>query len=59
MWHQRTELYRRQVNLYADYWEHLTGEPVIERVLVLTSVEHEIKWGKAGPVLTQQLDLAL
>ena len=59
VWNQRTELYRRQVNLYADYWEQLTGEPVTERVLVLTSIEHEIKWGKTGPVKAQQLDLLL
>jgi ATP-dependent helicase/nuclease subunit A len=59
IWQQRTELYRRQVNLYADYWEQLTGESVFERVLVLTSVEHEITWGKSGPVRTQQLDLLL
>jgi ATP-dependent helicase/nuclease subunit A len=59
IWQQRTELYRRQVNLYADYWEQLTGETVFERVLVLTSIEHEMSWGKAGPVRTQQLDLML
>jgi ATP-dependent exoDNAse (exonuclease V) beta subunit len=57
VWRQRTETYRRQVNLYADYWEKLTGETVVERVLVLTSVGHELKWGKAGPVTAQQLDL--
>ena len=59
VWQQRTELYRRQVNLYADYWEQLTGEPVLERVLVLTSIGHELKWGKTGPVKAQQLDLLL
>ena len=59
IWQQRTELYRRQVNLYADYWEQLTGETVFERVLVLTSIEHELKWSKSGPVRTQQLDLLL
>lgn len=59
VWNQRTELYRRQVNLYADYWEQLTGETVVERVLVLTSIEHELKWGKTGPVKAQQLDLLL
>ncbi|HEX6559110.1 MAG TPA: PD-(D/E)XK nuclease family protein, partial [Longimicrobiales bacterium] len=56
-WQQRTELYRRQVNLYADHWERLTGESVVERVLVLTSVGHEITWGKSGPATAQQLDL--
>jgi ATP-dependent helicase/nuclease subunit A len=59
VWQQRTELYRRQVNLYADFWEQLTGEPVTERVLVLTSVGHEIKWGKSGPVKAEQLDLLI
>ena len=58
-WQQRTEMYRRQVNLYADYWEKLTGDPVVERVLVLTSVGHELKWGKTGAVRAQQLDLGL
>ncbi|HEY0672915.1 MAG TPA: UvrD-helicase domain-containing protein [Longimicrobiales bacterium] len=59
LWQQRTELYRRQVNLYADFWEQLTGETVSERVLVLTSAETEITWGKSGPVRAQQLDLML
>ncbi len=57
VWQQRTELYRRQVNLYADYWEQLTGETVVERVLVLTSIGHELKWGKSGPVRAEQLEL--
>ena len=56
-WQQRTELYRRQVTLYADYWEQLTGETVVERVLVLTSIGHELKWGKSGPVRAEQLEL--
>jgi ATP-dependent helicase/nuclease subunit A len=59
VWRQRTELYKRQVNLYADYWEMLTGETVFERVLVFTSMENpldrERRWGKPGPVRTQQL----
>ncbi len=59
LWQQRTELYRRQVNLYADYWEQLTGETVKERVLVLTSAETELRWGKGGSVRAQQLDLLL
>jgi ATP-dependent helicase/nuclease subunit A len=59
VWQQRTQSYKRQVDLYADYWEKLTGETVSERVLVLTSVGHELKWGKAGPVSAQQLDLGL
>jgi ATP-dependent exoDNAse (exonuclease V) beta subunit len=57
VWQQRIEMYRRQVNLYSDYWEQLTGEPVIERVLVLTSIAHELKWGKSGPVRAEQLEL--
>jgi ATP-dependent helicase/nuclease subunit A len=57
VWQQRIEMYRRQVNLYSDHWEQLTGEPVVERVLVLTSIAHELKWGKAGPVRAEQLEL--
>ena len=57
VWQQRIEMYRRQVNLYSDYWEQLTGESVVERVLVLTSIEHELKWGKTGPVRAEQLEL--
>ncbi len=59
VWQQRTELYRRQVNLYADSWEQLTGDSVIERVLVLTSVGQALTWGKSGPAGAQQLDLLL
>ena len=59
VWQQRIHLYKKQVNLYADYWEQLTGEPVQERVLVLTSVMRELKWGKTGAVRAQQLDLSL
>lgn len=39
----REETYKRQVDLYADAWEKLTGEAVKERVLFFTSqnrVEH-------------------
>ena len=57
VWQQRTEMYRRQVNLYAEYWEQLTGESVVERVLVLTSIGHELKWGKSGPVSATQMEL--
>jgi ATP-dependent helicase/nuclease subunit A len=61
VWRQRTELYRRQVNLYADYWEQLTGESVVERVLVFTAIndpiERERRWAKPGPARTQQLEL--
>ena len=59
VWQQRTELYRRQVNLYADFWEQLTGEAVVERVLVLTSTGQAITWGKSGPAAAQQLNLLL
>jgi ATP-dependent helicase/nuclease subunit A len=59
VWQRRTDTYRRQLNLYADYWEKLTGDMVVERVLVLTSVGHELKWGKTGPVKAQQLDLGI
>ena len=33
----RLEAYRRQVDLYAEAWKRLTGEPVKERVLFFTS----------------------
>jgi ATP-dependent helicase/nuclease subunit A len=59
VWQQRIHLYKKQVNLYADYWEQLTGEQVLERVLVLTSAMHELKWGKSGTLRAQQLDLSL
>jgi ATP-dependent helicase/nuclease subunit A len=59
VWQLRTELYRRQVNLYAESWEQLTGETVSERVLVLTSVGQAITWGKSGPGGAKQLDLLL
>lgn len=60
VWQQRTQLYRKQVNLYADYWEKLTGEPVVQRVLVfLRSGEapEEFKWESSGSIRAQQLDL--
>lgn len=59
VWQRRTDTYRRQLNLYADYWEKLTGDTVVEKVLVLTSVGHELKWGKTGTVKAQQLDLGI
>lgn len=59
VWQRRTDTYRRQLNLYADYWEQLTCDIVVERVLVLTSVGHELKWGKTGNVKAQQLDLGI
>ena len=33
----RVTAYRRQVDLYADAWAQLTGEPVKERVLFFTA----------------------
>lgn len=33
----RLEAYRRQVDLYAEAWSRITGEPVKERVLFFTS----------------------
>jgi ATP-dependent helicase/nuclease subunit A len=59
VWQQRTDTYRRQLNLYGDYWEKLTGDTVVEKVLVLTSVGHELKWEKTGTVKAQQLDLGI
>jgi ATP-dependent exoDNAse (exonuclease V) beta subunit len=40
----RVDRYRRQVDLYADCWTRLTGEPVRERVLVFTSEGREERW---------------
>jgi ATP-dependent helicase/nuclease subunit A len=40
----REETYRRQVELYADAWERLTGEAVKERVLFFTSQKRVERW---------------
>ncbi len=40
----RVHAYRRQVDLYADAWERLTGEPVKERVLFFTSQNRVERW---------------
>jgi ATP-dependent helicase/nuclease subunit A len=40
----RSAAYRRQVDLYAEAWSELTGEPVKERVLVFTSQGREVRW---------------
>ncbi len=40
----RVESYRRQVNLYARAWTHVTGEPVKERVLFFTAQGRVVKW---------------
>jgi ATP-dependent helicase/nuclease subunit A len=36
--------YRRQVELYADAWTRLTGEPVKERVLFFTAQDRIETW---------------
>lgn len=62
IWQQRTEMYRRQVNLYADCWEQLTGEPVSDCILVLTSLppdKREMSCRRTGQPRAQQLDLEL
>jgi ATP-dependent helicase/nuclease subunit A len=40
----REAAYRRQVDLYAEAWSRLTGEPVKERVLVFTAQGREERW---------------
>jgi ATP-dependent helicase/nuclease subunit A len=40
----REAAYRRQVELYAEAWAHLTGEPVKERVLFFTSQGRLERW---------------
>ncbi len=40
----RLEEYRRQVDLYAQAWTRLTGEPVKERVLFFTAQERMEVW---------------
>jgi len=40
----RSAAYRRQVDLYAEAWHELTGEPVKERVLFFTSQGREVRW---------------
>ena len=41
---RRRLAYRRQVDLYAECWEAVTGEPVKERVLLFTTMEEEETW---------------
>lgn len=36
--------YRRQVDLYAACWERITGDPVIERMVVLAGEGAEVSW---------------
>jgi hypothetical protein len=40
----RSAAYRRQVDLYAEAWSTLTGEPVKARVLFFTSQGREVRW---------------
>ena len=41
---RRLAVYRAQVDLYAECWEELTGEPVKERVLYLTARDRTESW---------------
>ena len=41
---RRLAVYRAQVDLYAESWEELTGEPVKERVLYLTARDRTESW---------------
>lgn len=40
----RRRAYRRQVDLYAECWEEITGEPVKEKALLFTTMEEEERW---------------
>lgn len=40
----REAAYRRQVDLYAEAWSRLTGEPVKERVLFFTAQDRVEQW---------------
>ena len=40
----RVGQYRAQVDLYAECWERITGEEVVERVLVFTSQGRTEAW---------------
>jgi ATP-dependent helicase/nuclease subunit A len=40
----REAAYRRQVDLYAEAWGRLTGEPVKERVLFFTAQDRIEQW---------------
>jgi ATP-dependent exoDNAse (exonuclease V) beta subunit len=41
---RRSLAYRMQVELYADCWTSMTGEPVTERVLLYTAQDREERW---------------
>ncbi|GIS79901.1 MAG: hypothetical protein CM1200mP14_14670 [Gammaproteobacteria bacterium] len=38
------EAYRQQVDLYADAWTRLTGDPVKERILFFTAQDRVESW---------------
>lgn len=40
----RRDLYRRQVDTYAECWEALTGESVARRILYLTAAAASVEW---------------
>ena len=40
----RLEAYRQQVDLYADAWARLTGDPVKERILFFTAQDRVESW---------------
>lgn len=41
---ERARAYGRQVELYGACWSALTGEPVVERVLLYTAQSREVRW---------------
>jgi ATP-dependent helicase/nuclease subunit A len=41
---RRLETYRRQVDLYAEAWTRLTGDPVTQRVLFFTTQGRAETW---------------
>ncbi len=41
---RRRRAYRRQVDLYAECWQEITGEPVKEKALLFTTLEKEERW---------------
>ena len=41
---RRRRAYRRQVDLYAECWEEVTGELVKEKALLFTTMEEEERW---------------
>jgi ATP-dependent helicase/nuclease subunit A len=41
---RRRRAYRRQVELYAECWEAVTGERVKEKVLLFTTMDEEESW---------------